>query len=96
MGDYCINLRQPVVESGYRHFVDIWPDLVEAVGLLPDYNKALNDRLELEGGFRLDATRKYEHRELTDRGTCSMTSGGHAASRTPRKACTTARCSNTT
>ncbi|MFO1378051.1 MAG: molybdopterin-dependent oxidoreductase [Steroidobacteraceae bacterium] len=73
--DYCLNLRQPVVESGYRHFVDIWSDLVEAVGYLPEYNRALNDRLELEGAFRLEPDRKYEHRELTDRWIRSMTGG---------------------
>jgi len=72
-GDYCINLRQPVVDNGYKHFVDIWTDIIEQVGLLPEFNAAVNKHLELEGDNRLASDRKYDNRELNDRWIRSMT-----------------------
>jgi len=74
-GDYCINLRQPVVDCEYKHFVDIWTDLAEKTGILPDFNQAVNQFLELDGESRLSPEGKYEYRELTDRWIRSMTGG---------------------
>jgi len=74
-GEYCINLRQPVVDSTYKHFVDIWSDLAEATGILADLNQALNLFLELREGYRIGTDRKYDYRELTDRWIRSMTDG---------------------
>lgn len=73
--EYCINLRQPVVNSPYRHFVDIWMDLAEGAGILPDFNQMVNHFLELQGDFSLDPKQKYDNRQLTDRWIRSMTAG---------------------
>ena len=74
-GEYCINLRQPVVESPYLHHVDIWVDIADQGGWLPDLNRALNGFLELQGEFVLAAEGKYHHRGITERWLGSMTGG---------------------
>lgn len=77
-GDYCINLRQPVIDSDYKHFVDIWTDLAEKAGILPDLNRAMNQFLELHDDNQLRPDAKYDYRELTDRWIRSMTGGARA------------------
>ena len=74
-GEYCINLRQPVVEIGNRHHVDVWVDIAEKAGFLPDFNRMVNQFMDLRGNFQLTAEQKYNHRELTERWVGSMTGG---------------------
>ena len=74
-GDYCINLRQPVVDIGNRHFVDIWMDIADKVGVLPGFNQMVNLLLELSDNFRMDAGQKYSQRDITERWIKSMTGG---------------------
>jgi len=73
--EYCINLRQPVVDLGNRHHVDIWIDLAREAGFLPDLNREMSNRMQLDDRCRLEPDRKYTHRELTDRWIRSMTAG---------------------
>ena len=72
--EYCINLRQPVVPNEFKHNVDIWMDLAEQAGLLPNFNQVVTAILELHGENQLKPDRKYDNRELTDRWIRSMTS----------------------
>lgn len=74
-GDYCINLRQPVVKTDYLHNIDIWMDIAEKAGILPDFNLTVNHFLQLQGKFTLAADRKYSHRQLTENWIGSMTGG---------------------
>ena len=73
--EYCINLRQPVVQSDQKHFVDIWMDLAEQVGILPNFNQIVNVFLELHGDSQLRPDQKYDDRQLADRWIRSMTGG---------------------
>jgi anaerobic selenocysteine-containing dehydrogenase len=74
-GEYCINLRQPVVPSDYKHLVDIWMDIADKVGVIPEFNGMVNFFLELQGENQLKPDRRYEYRELTDHWIRSMTGG---------------------
>ena len=74
-GEYCINLRQPVVETECKHHVDIWIDIAEKAGFLSDFNRQVNRFMELHEGFQLDPEKKYDNRALTDRWIGSMTGG---------------------
>jgi len=74
-GDYCINLRQPVVHTEYKHFVDIWMDIAEKEGSLPAFNQLVNFFLELSDEFQLKPEAKYSHKALTERWIGSMTGG---------------------
>src|SRR5450631_1379271 len=74
-GDYCINLRQPVVHTEYKHFVDIWMDIAEKEGSLPAFNQLVNFFLELSDEFQLKPEAKYSTRGIsTPRGFQSTTS----------------------
>ncbi|MFO1376087.1 MAG: molybdopterin-dependent oxidoreductase [Steroidobacteraceae bacterium] len=73
--EYCINLRQPVVPTEVKHSVDIWIDLAEKAGLLPNFNQVVNMFLELHGENKLQPDAKYDNRELMDRWIRSMTGG---------------------
>lgn len=74
-GEYCINLRQAVVVSEHRHFVDIWADIADQSGILSEYNQSVNYFLELHDQFKLKPDQKYDNRELTERWIRSMTGG---------------------
>ena len=74
-GEYCLNLRQPVVHSPYKHVVDIWMDIAERVGTLGEFNNMVNFFLEIQGEFALKPDQRYSHRELTDHWIRSMTGG---------------------
>lgn len=74
-GEYCINLRQPVVETESKHFVDVWMDLAEKVGVLPGFNQMVNHFLDLAGDFRMKEEEKYSQRGITERWIRSMTGG---------------------
>lgn len=74
-GDYCINLRQPVVHTENKHFVDIWMDIAEKEGSLPAFNQMVNYFLELSDDFQLKPEKKYDHRTLTEKWIGSMTGG---------------------
>ncbi|MDA8093515.1 MAG: molybdopterin-dependent oxidoreductase [Betaproteobacteria bacterium] len=73
--EYCINLRQPVVDIGNRHHVDVWVDIAEKAGFLGDFNAMVNHFMELQGNFQLNPERKYDNREMTERWIGSMTGG---------------------
>ncbi|MFO1378300.1 MAG: molybdopterin-dependent oxidoreductase [Steroidobacteraceae bacterium] len=73
--EYCIALRQPVVDLGNRHHVDIWIDIAQAMGILPEFNRMVNHFMELEEPFQLQPERHYGHAELTDHWIRSMTAG---------------------
>lgn len=73
--EYCINLRQPVVESDNKHHVDVWIDIAAQAGFLTDLNRMMNTFLELRGEFQLKPEEKYTHRQLTERWIRSMTGG---------------------
>lgn len=73
--EYCINLRQPVVPTEYRHFVDIWMDIAAKGGFLSAFNLTVNQFLELTGEFALQQDQKYTYRELTERWIGAMTGG---------------------
>jgi len=74
-GEYCINLRQPVALSEQRHNIDIWVDILEKAGILPDFNATVNHFLQLQGDFKLDSGKKYDNRQLTENWIGSMTGG---------------------
>lgn len=74
-GEYCINLRQPVVPSEHKHFVDIWSDIADLSGNLAEYNQSVNYFLELHSEFQLKPDQKYDNRMLTERWIGSMTGG---------------------
>lgn len=74
-GEYCIQLRQPVAHSEDKHFVDIWVDVAEKGGFLPDFNKSVNSFMDLHHGFELEPEGKYDYRELTQRWIGAMTAG---------------------
>ncbi len=73
--EYCINLRQPVVKTDYRHFVDIWIDVAEKAGILGEFNKVVNQFLELHGDYVLKPDQKYYNEQLMERWIRSMTNG---------------------
>jgi len=73
--EYCINLRQPVVKTEYKHNVDIWIDIAEKAGFLGAFNQTVNQFLELKGEWALDASRKYDNKDLMGRWIRSMTGG---------------------
>ena len=75
-GEYCINLRQPVVDSPYKHNVDVWIDIADGMGILSEFNAMVNHFMELQGQFKLKSDQKYSLRELTEHWIASM-SGGH-------------------
>ena len=68
-------LRSCSKRSGFKHNVDIWIDLAEKVGFLPDFNQLVNTALELHGEYVLKPNQKYSHRELTEHWISSMTRG---------------------
>ena len=74
-GDCCINLRQPVFDTPYKHFVDIWIDIAEQSGTLPAFNEMVNFLMEMNQDFVMEADRKYTHKEITERWIGSMTGG---------------------
>jgi len=74
-GDYCINFRQPVFDTPYKHFVDIWMDVAEQAGTLPGFNSMMNLLMEMSTDFALDPEKRYSHREITERWIGSMTGG---------------------
>lgn len=74
-GEYCINMRQPVVKSDYKHNVDVWVDLAEKAGILPDFNSTVNHFLQLQGDFQLSRDQKYDNRQLMEHWIGSMTGG---------------------
>lgn len=73
--EYCINLRQPVIDVGRRHFVDVWMDIIHRIGVLPKFNAMVNHFLELDGEQALTADRRYSHREITEHWVGAMTAG---------------------
>jgi len=73
--EYCINLRQPIVDIGRKHFVDIWMDIIGRIGLLPGFNQLVNHFLELNDESSLKADQKYTQRQITERWISSMTAG---------------------
>lgn len=73
--EYCINLRQPIIDNGRKHFVDVWMELIDKVGVLPEFNQLVNHFLELEGDSSLGADEKYTHKEITERWIRAMTAG---------------------
>lgn len=74
-GDYCINLRQPVIDIGNRHFVDIWLDIAEQDGTLAAFNQTASFLLQLSGDYVLKPDHKYTHRQITENWIRSMTGG---------------------
>ena len=74
-GEYCINLRQPVFDTAYQHFVDIWMDVAEKSGLLPGFNQMVNFLMELDKNFTMDTAKKYSYKEITERWIGAMTGG---------------------
>jgi molybdopterin-containing oxidoreductase family molybdopterin binding subunit len=74
-GEYCLNLRQPVVESPYKHVVDVWIDIAERIGILPEFNKMVNFFLEMQGEYALKPEQRYSNRELIDHWIHAMTGG---------------------
>lgn len=73
--EYCINLRQPVIDIGRKHFVDTWIDLIDKVGVLPEFNQLVNHFMELGGSAKLEPEIKYTHRDITEHWIQSMTGG---------------------
>lgn len=73
--EYCIQLRQPVVKTDYKHNVDIWIDIAEKAGFLPAFNQTVNQFLELQGEWVLQADKKYDNEQLMERWIRSMTGG---------------------
>jgi len=73
--EYCINLRQPVIDTDSKHFVDVWIDLAEKIGVLPGFNQLVNHFMELNGSALLGEQEKCDHREITERWIKSMTGG---------------------
>ena len=68
----CINLRQPVVETGYKHNVDVWIDIADKIGIIAEFNTLVNHFMELKEDLQLEANRKYTHREMTERWIAAM------------------------
>ncbi len=73
---FGVALRQPVVKPVYdtRDLTDIFTDLADRIGLLREYNEAINNgsvqRLRLKTGafdYSLDVTRKHSASEIYDR-----------------------------
>jgi anaerobic selenocysteine-containing dehydrogenase len=73
--EYCINLRQPVIDKGRKHFVDLWMALIDRVGVLPDFNERVNHLLELEGEWALRIDEVYTHKEITEHWIGALTGG---------------------
>jgi molybdopterin-containing oxidoreductase family molybdopterin binding subunit len=69
MGDWSWPVRQPVVGpvGEQRFFADVFMELAERIGILPDYNAALNTTLELEPPYRLEKDQVYTYEEVCDR-----------------------------
>ncbi|MDP6175506.1 MAG: molybdopterin-dependent oxidoreductase, partial [Rhodospirillales bacterium] len=69
MGDWCWPIRQPVLgpDGEQRYFADVFIELAERIGILPDYNAALNAKLQLEPPHRLEKDRRYSFEEVCDR-----------------------------
>jgi len=65
--EYCIQLRQPLIDIGRKHFVDVWMDVIAGVGVLPAFNNFVNYFLEMNPERSLKPEEKYTHREITDR-----------------------------
>ncbi len=72
-----IALRQPVVEplQNTRDISDILTGLAERMGMLPDYDRAINQLMGLVEPFKLEEGRRYDWIEIVDR-QCKSLSGG--------------------
>lgn len=75
------HLKQPVVNSPFntRDITDIFTELAERVGILSEYNEAINNgacgRILLQGKARLEPNRKYSAEEIYQRICQSATAG---------------------
>ena len=74
-----IALRQPVVEPLYntRDIADILTELANRIGMLEQYNEAVNNGLGLTDPYKLEPNRKYTWIEIVDRQCKSVTGGVH-------------------
>jgi len=75
LSTYCINFSQPVVrkeEIRGREMLDIWIELAERAGFLPELNQAINVMWDLKGEYRLELDKKYTYEEMQDRFAKSM------------------------
>ncbi|MBI2918642.1 MAG: molybdopterin-dependent oxidoreductase [Chloroflexi bacterium] len=74
-----VSLRQPAVAPrlNTKDIADILTELAERTGFLDAYNRAVNDKLELSGPYRLEPGVKYGWEDMVDRQCQSVTGGAH-------------------
>ena len=68
--DYCVNFCQPVVPESQiigKECLEIWGELAERAGFLPDYNRMTNVIWDLPKGYQLELDKKYSYREIVKR-----------------------------
>ena len=74
-----IQLRQPVVEPVHDtlNVGDILTELADKIGILDEYNMAINASLNLIDPYKLEPGRKYAWVDIVDRHCKSLTNGAH-------------------
>ena len=79
MGEWCWSMRQPVLEpeGEQRPFADIFLELADRAGFLPDMNAAFNAALNLTPPYRLEPDRRYSWPEICDAELKSNFGPGH-------------------
>jgi phenylacetyl-CoA:acceptor oxidoreductase len=72
-------IRQPLVKPLFntRDLTDIFTELADRLGMLPEYNSKLNTMNKLEGPLELSPAKKYSVEEIVDRLCKSVTKGEH-------------------
>jgi phenylacetyl-CoA:acceptor oxidoreductase len=72
-------LRQPVVEPVHntRDISDIATELADRIGILSEYNKAVNESLGLTPPYQLEPDKKYDWTDIVNRQCLSATGGAH-------------------
>jgi phenylacetyl-CoA:acceptor oxidoreductase len=74
-----VMLRQPVVEriGTMMDITDIFTELADRIGMLEEYNKAVNYCFSLIDPYKLQPSKKYTVAEIADRWCKSTTNGAH-------------------
>ncbi|MBI2874131.1 MAG: molybdopterin-dependent oxidoreductase [Firmicutes bacterium] len=67
--DWCHALRQPVVDppESVRNWHEILFELAERLGFREEFNRLLNEYLQIKGEFALDPAKQYTVEEFSDR-----------------------------
>jgi molybdopterin-containing oxidoreductase family molybdopterin binding subunit len=68
LGEWSWPVRQPVVEpeGEQRFFADVFIELADRIGILPDFNASLNHFLQMEPPHRLERDKRYTYEEVCD------------------------------